>query len=198
VYGSSTHVEQEKGCTYQALATPQLRLWLSTPVEARWKIVTAVTEERLCGETTWFHEFEPMITRNREDLNSKTRNLLEQSGTGRLGKQVIRECVCDCECKAIEFNQICHMNSLCNQRSGCLTRVFQGNFQRLGNFDLPHRLKHLRHSHSRDRRKALWQKQHDFTCSLLSRCVDAPEINVVAMTGAWLGARNGSQFKERS
>ena len=50
----------------------------------RWKIVTAVTEERLCGETTWFHEFETMITRNREDLNSKTRNLLEQSGSGML------------------------------------------------------------------------------------------------------------------
>ena len=110
----------------------------------------------------------------------------------------VRECVCDCKCNAIEFNQTCHMNSLCNQSSGCLTRVFQGNFQRLGNFDFPHRLKHLRHSHSRDRRKALWQKQHDFTCSLLSRCVDAPEINVVAMSGAWLGARNGSQFKERS
>ena len=60
------------------------QLWLSTPVEARWKIVTAVTEERLCGETTWFHEFETMITRNREDLNSKTRNLLEQSGSGML------------------------------------------------------------------------------------------------------------------
>ena len=60
------------------------QLWLSTPVEARWKIVTAVTEERLCGEPTWFHEFEPMITRNREDLNSKTRNLLEQSGSGML------------------------------------------------------------------------------------------------------------------
>ena len=31
VYGSSTHVEQEKGCPYQALATPQLRHPLFLP-----------------------------------------------------------------------------------------------------------------------------------------------------------------------
>ena len=29
---------------------------------------------------------------------------------------------------------------------------------------------HFRHSCNRDRRKALWQKQHDFTCAVLSRC----------------------------
>ena len=32
----------------------------------------------------------------------------------------IRECVRDCQCNAIHLNQTCHMNSLCNQRSGCL------------------------------------------------------------------------------
>ena len=36
----------------------------------------------------------------------------------------IRECVCDCKCNAIEFNQTYHiMNALCNQRSGCLPPV---------------------------------------------------------------------------
>ena len=32
----------------------------------------------------------------------------------------IRECVRNCQCNAINLNQTCHMNSLCNQRSGCL------------------------------------------------------------------------------
>ena len=34
---------------------------------------------------------------------------------------------------------------------------FQGDFQRLRNFDFPHQLKHLWNSDSRDRRKALWR-----------------------------------------
>ena len=31
-----------------------------------------------------------------------------------------RECVWDCKCNAICFDQTCHMSLLCNQRSGCL------------------------------------------------------------------------------
>ena len=34
-----------------------------------------------------------------------------------------RECVCDCKCNPIYFHQTCHMNLLCNQRSGCLPPV---------------------------------------------------------------------------
>ena len=34
-----------------------------------------------------------------------------------------RECVWDCKCNAICFDQTCHMSLLCNQRSGCLPPV---------------------------------------------------------------------------
>ena len=40
----------------------------------------------------------------------------------------IRECVCDCKCNSIHFHQTCHMNSLCNQRSGCLPLVSKSCF----------------------------------------------------------------------
>ena len=46
VYGSSTHVEQEKGCPYQALATPQLRAL--TLNRQRWTLDTSVDAGHQC------------------------------------------------------------------------------------------------------------------------------------------------------
>ena len=52
MYGSSTHVEQEKGCPYQALATPQLSLCSihSFCKECREKIVWKACSCKLCGK----------------------------------------------------------------------------------------------------------------------------------------------------